>query len=700
MGHASRVVFIVVTLSMLTVGAITEAQLFYPGVEYNVGDGPVCVGIADLDEDGIQDLLVTNGQSFERSVLIGIGNGTFAPAVNTVTNGSGRFAIDDLDGDGHLDVVAASYDSGIYVLLGNGDGSFQAETFYEISGWTVGVAIGDLDKDGVPDLAVVSQIVGYVSVLLGQGDGTFSAAVHYQAADETFDVAIADCNQDGHSDLAVTNRFSHNVSIYQGNGDGTFQDGNSYDGGNQPAAVLADDLNGDGFQDLVLANSGTDEVSFLPGSGDGTYEERWTNEAGWKPFFLAMADFDGDGNLDLASANEESDSVSVLLGLGDGTFQNTLNFEVGDRPYSIAAGDLNGDGVPDLVVTNLADDTISVMINRTFVSFLATGPGPGPDNDPLVRVWPPVQNGERLFEFAAYGAQGYGVNVSSGDPDGDGSDQILTGAGPGDIYGPHVRGFEVDGTPLPGLNFLAYGTNKFGVNVVAGDLDGDGQDEIITGAGPGAVFGPHVRGWRYNGAAGVTPLPGVSYFAYGTPKWGVNVAAGDIDGDGYDEIITGAGPGAVYGPHVRGWNVDGGGAAAIPGVSFLAYGTNKYGVNVSVGDVDGDGIDEIVTGAGPGAIFGPHVRGWNYDGSAVTPLPGLSFFAWDTEPLRFGATVFAAADLNLDGRDELVVGRGPAPEADTEIKVFTWDGSTVSLMLSLEAYPGLTHGTTVAAGRL
>ncbi len=97
----------------------------------------------------------------------------------------------------------------------------------------------------------------------------------------------------------------------------------------------------------------------------------------------------------------------------------------------------------------------------------------------------------------------------------------------------------------------------------------DGFDEIITGAGPGAVFGPHVRGWNYDGTPGVTPVPGVSYFAYGTPKWGVNVSAGDIDGDGYDEIVTGAGPGAVYGPHVRGWNVDGGTAAAMPGCQLL-----------------------------------------------------------------------------------------------------------------------------------
>jgi len=331
---------------------------------------------------------------------------------------------------------------------------------------------------------------------------------------------------------------------------------------------------------------------------------------------------------------------------------------------------------------------------------LVAGPGPDTDNPPLVRVFPAIHGATHQTEFVAYGATQYGVKVGSGDFDDDGTDELLTGAGPGEIYGPHVRGFEVDGSPVPGLSFMAYGTNKYGVNVAAGDLDGDGTDEIITGAGPGAVFGPHVRGWIYNGSAGVMPYPGVSYFAYGTPKWGVNVSAGDIDGDGYDEIVTGAGPGAVYGPHVRGWDIDGNPSVTpIPTVSYFAYGTLKYGVNVSCGDVDGDGIDEIVTGAGPGAFFGPHVRGWNFDGDAITPLPEFNLFAWMTGSQSYGVNVFAGADVNGDGLDDVIAGRGPDPEADTQVKVFTYFQGEVVEWMAIDAFEGLTHGTFVAAGQ-
>jgi hypothetical protein len=188
----------------------------------------------------------------------------------------------------------------------------------------------------------------------------------------------------------------------------------------------------------------------------------------------------------------------------------------------------------------------------------------------------------------------------------------------------------------------------------------------------------------------------VNFFAYGTPKWGVNVAAGDLDGDGFDEIVTGAGPGAVYGPHVRGWNVDGGTAAAMTGISFMAYGTNRYGVEVACGDLDGDGIDELATAPGPGGSFGPHIRGWKVDGSGVTPLSGFSFFAWPPFDAGCGATIWAGTDLDGDGQADLAVGGGPDPALGTEVRVFTWDGTSVGSLFSLEAFPGLRNGVQVA----
>jgi len=330
---------------------------------------------------------------------------------------------------------------------------------------------------------------------------------------------------------------------------------------------------------------------------------------------------------------------------------------------------------------------------------LVTGPGPGPANPPEVRAWDPDDTGAPLAQWPAYGVDQFGVNVAAGDLDGDGFDEILTGAGPGAVFGPHVRGFTAAGAPVAGVSFLAYGTPRWGVNAAAGDIDGDGYDEIITGAGPGAVFGPHVRAFDYDGGPSVIPVPGVSFFAYGTLKWGVNVAAGDIDGDGYDEIVSGAGPGAVFGPHVRGWDYDDSGSVTpVPGVSFFAYGTPRFGVNVSCGDLDGDGIDEVLTGAGPGDIFGAHVRAWDCDGSGVTQMPGVSFFAYSG--MLYGVRV-AAVDLDGDGIDEILTVPGPDLAAAAHVLAWNADNGSVSPVPGIDfvAYDqALTHGGSIAAG--
>jgi len=393
--------------------------------------------------------------------------------------------------------------------------------------------------------------------------------------------------------------------------------------------------------------------------------------------------------------------VTLLLDWDPAPLADSYNVYFGDSPVpplhesGLVADSLEVSGLAEGItyywqveaVNNCnaaASEVRSFTTSWVPLQLLATGPGPHEENAPLVRIFDPEAIPDVVAEWSAYGVDKFGVNVAAGDLGWDRLDEVVTGAGPGAVFGPHVRGWYPDGSPLPGVSFMAYGTNKYGVNVACGDVDGDGYDEIVTGAGPGAVFGPHVRGWNVDGGTAAA-IPGVSYFSYGTLKWGVNVACGDIDGDGYDEIVTGAGPGEVFGPHVRGWNVDGGTAVAIPAVSFLAYGTNRFGVNVACGDVDGDGIDEILTGAGPGEIFHAHVRGWNYDGATVQAIGGLSWFAFDD--LTHGARV-GCADVDGDEIDEILTCPGPGDENTAQVRGWNYDGTVLDLIdtLNFPAY--------------
>jgi hypothetical protein len=177
-------------------------------------------------------------------------------------------------------------------------------------------------------------------------------------------------------------------------------------------------------------------------------------------------------------------------------------------------------------------------------------------------------------------------------------------------------------------------TYKQGVNIAVADLEKDGTVEIVTGTERGG--GPQLRIFNKNG---VLIHPG--FFAYDTTfRGGVNVALGDLNGDGTVEVVAGAGVGG--GPHVRVFNKDG--KLINPG--FFAYDPKfRGGVNVAVADIDGDGKDEIITGPGKGG--GPHVRVFDKDGKMKA-----QFFAF--EEAQSNGLEVAATDLDGDGRAEII----------------------------------------------
>jgi len=268
-------------------------------------------------------------------------------------------------------------------------------------------------------------------------------------------------------------------------------------------------------------------------------------------------------------------------------------------------------------------------LNGDGLAEVITGAGAGAG--PQVRIF--NSEGTVISQFMAYASSFRGgVKVASADVDGDGLDEIVTAPGPGG--GPHIRVFNMQGQLES--QFFAYATSfRRGVNVAVGDLDGDGIAEIVTGTGP--LSAPHVR--VFDGQGHLKK----QFFAYPSSfRIGINVAVGDVNNDGFGEIITA--PVNNGGPHIRVFNKD------LKLISqFFAYGTTyRGGVNLAIGDVEADGTKEIITGTSEGKA--PHLRVFNYLGQVKH-----QFYAF-TSNTRPGVNV-ASQDVNGDGVDEIIVAR-------------------------------------------
>jgi hypothetical protein len=494
--------------------------------DFATGKSPVSVVAGDFNGDGNLDLAIANSSDLTVSILLGNGDGTFqSGAVLPTRNPPHRVIVGDFNGDRKLDIatvnttfVTTSANNSVSILLGNGDGTFAPAIEYPMDGATFSIAAGDFNRDGKLDLAVGNTGLSAVSILLGNGDGTFQAPVNYGSGISNFVstfLITRDFSGDGNLDLA--NCGGGKVSILLGNGDGTFQSHVDYAiGGPDAGWLTADDFNGDGKLDLAVANGfgggpPVPTVSILLGKGDGTFQPSVDYHTGAQPFSVASADVNGDGKTDLVMATA-ANSVVVLIGKGDGTFSTSTDYTAGSVPMSVTAGDFNGDGKLDLAVANRVDNTVSVFLGKGDGSFLPAGSYPagaspraviaadlnGDKRDDLVVadescliIFPPcpttggsvsilIANIDGTFQApVSYAVNGYPVSVAVGDFNGDGKIDLVVANGnsPGTISVLLGKG---DGTFQSPANF-ATAQNPQGVAV--GDFNGDGKLDLAVAAG-------------------------------------------------------------------------------------------------------------------------------------------------------------------------------------------------------------------------
>jgi hypothetical protein len=344
------------------------------------------VVMADFNLDGMNDLATSSIGANIASVWLGNGDGTIGPAAVVATGGFSHWglATGDVNRDGKPDLVLAgpTPNQEVGVLLGLGNGSFAPlQTYSTGNAAARGNALADFNEDGYLDVVVASQ--NAVFLLAGNGDGTFQTYSSFPTGGlDGYNLAVGDFSGDNHLDLAVTNHTSGTLSVLLGDGLGSFGSPTTYPAsGNTPTAVAAGDLDKDGDLDLAVVQefNPVHTLEIFEGNGAGAFTVRPAIPFSGQtyPKTIVVGDFDQDGNADLAVGIGWHANVLTFKGNGDLTFSGPVSFPMGGSApswSSLVAGDMNGDALPDIAVANFSTNRISVLLNAAPVSSAAASP--------------------------------------------------------------------------------------------------------------------------------------------------------------------------------------------------------------------------------------------------------------------------------------------------------------------------------------
>ncbi len=717
-------------------------------------DSSYVLSTADFNLDNNPDLVVTNrfGTLTDGSyVFLGLGDGTFDEARTLSTGNSEQGTnVGDFNNDGFPDVFGIqNFGFGYQVFLGDGTGGFTTINGTVFQGFSFGkVIVADFNNDNILDVVGASSYGG-LAYLQGVGDGTFTNPQNTSTA-PIFDYAPGDFNGDGFLDIALAS--DSGLRFLAGDGTGQFTDQGTIGSPGFPDRVLTGDFNNDGVADIVAVSpSGGEgspfsafvEVYYTTGPGEFTPDVGNPYNADPDGIALTALDADNDGNLDFALVgfgtleptaqvflNGSPDAtVTELVAIPNPSSPNltvTLTATVvvaqgnpvtgtvtffGPGGQILGTSDVGPDGVATLDIANFplgstlvtavysgdlrnlasTSDPYRVTVEQTRSVFTTTDAGGVVDVSDYFATG--VGSSTVSFDAFELGIRfSTGVRVAGADFDGDGISDVLAGSGRGlssfvAIVDGFNRQFAATFTP-----FEASFTG--GTFVAAGDINGDGIPDVAVSADVGG--GPRVRIFLSN--LDGSYFEGADFFAIDDSNFrgGTRIALGDVNGDGYADLIVVAGPGG--GPRVaiyNGRSLDLGGTPTRLVDDFFALDrTLTDGAYVAAGDVNGDGMFELIFGAGQGGT--PRVVVYDAANvlSSALPTPFSSFLAGPAT--NSGGIRVAATDVNFDGLADVITGAGVGDGSNVSVYLAQSLGDSDPLPESIrDSYPGLVGGVYV-----
>ncbi len=515
-------------------------------------------------------------------------------------------ALADFNRDGWIDIATAgTAGASVAVLLNQAPprSSFRAGQAIPVGGGPFDIAAGDLNRDGIPDLAIANADLNAVTVLIGRGNGAFQPKRDVAMAGNPRGIALADVDQDGKLDILVTQYVSGSWRILFGDGSGRIARSTTVATGALPQGIAAADLNHDGRLDVVVAHASSSGLIAFYGSASGSWTRRSVGDGASN--VLVTRDFNRDGWIDVAAASTTRSIVTVYLGAASG-FRAPASYQTGPSPRGIDAADLNRDGFIDFVTANRGSSTVSVLLGR------ASPPG--------------------TFASAREVAAGLGArDVAIGDLDRDGRSDLasVNEQGNSSTVLLNTEVFTLSGSVLSISEPLGprggFGSTQA---LAMADFDHSGRPDVAVIAREGVIV--LLNGTRRVNLGGGSPSA---------------LATADFNNDGNADILA---PGTLTGD-LRVYLGDGRG-----GFTLRDRVAAPLVHDVLVADLNRDGRMDVIA----------HYFDVDANTTFLRTLRGRgdgTFMQSTERTLVAPATSMATGDLNRDGIPDLVVGQFMTP---------------------------------------